>query len=1200
MLEEQARGATERPAWLLDAYDRLGLVEKYITRLRSATQWRERAFAAELLGRVGNAQAVPALLETVAATRTEDADVREIALRALARIGDPRAVGPLVEALKHSEVWLVPRIADILTRHGALAIDPMIAFLGDPARHPARAWAASILGEVGAARAFPALVRALGDLDDEVRAKSASALGRIGDGRAVGYLLDHLLSDPAPFVRARIAQALGQFDQPEVIERLVRALGDPAWWVRMRSVEALEQVGAQAEGPLLLALDDPDPEIRIRAAVALERLDVPARLIADIEGGEHAREAVQTLTRFGNAGARELLAEGLAHPSAAVRAAMLEAISRAGRRDLGAELNHVAGADAEPGLRAAAFDALRTLGITEGIPTALEHLNDADQRVRTAAMHFVGQLGGPELADRIRPRTNDPDPAVRAATALALGLTQARGAGPDFIRLLTDPDPTVRAAAARGAADANAREAAPALLGLLTDVAPTVQREAVLALGRLGDASTAAVLLKHLSGGGPDLRGAIATAVTRLDPDRITELLDRLVETGDSESKLAVVRTVSQLRASNGAALLAVLWRDPDPAVRTATAEALGRLGGTEAVRLLVRGLSDPDDDVRAHAVDALARSNGLEAGPALLGLLAADPTDRVRERAALATGLLRTPGGEAALLAASQPGASAEVRAASLLALGGYEQESMVGRLVEMADDRALRDLLADRIRHDAGFRLLAQRLGASRHVELQALGGHHARGDGNLARRGAARVRSNRPSACGSSAASGPSRATAAATPSCRWSAAIPTPVSGPPRSRPSPGWWTRRNSNAPRCAHCPTRRRRPSHGGGALRPPLPGARAAEPDQAAPPGRRGHGRPPGGGGAGRGELRHLRGPDAGPRRGRSRDGDRLEGGQAHPASAAADAAAPHGGEPTPEVREALARLWGERPDLIDAALLARLAQDPVVAVRVAVAAACAVGGRTDGLAALGADPAAEVRAMTAVASLLLGTGRAPEGPLPRSTRQRGRGAAGGVAPRPGDRSIAGAPSRRRGAARPPRRPRRGPDGRRRSRPARARRRRRRAPGGLMQASILAGLIVIAHRGAAHLPRLLPALQQLHAPPDRPLGQAGPAQGGRPLRRGPRPDRRQRLDQAAHDDRARVQRGGHHRGLGDEPRALRLPAVRGDRRQRRLDGPHARGAEAGVPPPAHRPALPRGHRHGAGPRALRGHRRRCRGACSG
>src|SRR5690606_2865501 len=81
LLEEQARGFTERPAWLLDTYDRLGLVDKYVERIRTARKWRERAFAAELLGRVGNAKAVPALLETIQATRSEDGDVREIALR---------------------------------------------------------------------------------------------------------------------------------------------------------------------------------------------------------------------------------------------------------------------------------------------------------------------------------------------------------------------------------------------------------------------------------------------------------------------------------------------------------------------------------------------------------------------------------------------------------------------------------------------------------------------------------------------------------------------------------------------------------------------------------------------------------------------------------------------------------------------------------------------------------------------------------------------------------------------------------------------------------------------------------------------------------------------------------------------------------------------------------------------------------------
>ncbi len=129
VLEEQARSTAERPGWLLDVYDRLGLVDKYIETLRTARQWRERAFAAELLGRVGNAKAVPALLDTIRATRIEDADVREIALRAVARIADPRAVESLIDALKSAEAWLAPRIADILSR-------PSHRFSGNAERAP--------------------------------------------------------------------------------------------------------------------------------------------------------------------------------------------------------------------------------------------------------------------------------------------------------------------------------------------------------------------------------------------------------------------------------------------------------------------------------------------------------------------------------------------------------------------------------------------------------------------------------------------------------------------------------------------------------------------------------------------------------------------------------------------------------------------------------------------------------------------------------------------------------------------------------------------------------------------------------------------------------------------------------------------------------------------------------------------------------
>jgi HEAT repeat protein len=723
VLEEQARGVVERPGWLLDAYDRLGLVDKYAERLKKATRWRERAFAAELLGRVGNAKAVPVLLDTIQATRTEDADVREISLRALARIADPRAVPPLIEALKKSEVWLTPRIADILVRHGGLVVDPMIAFLQEESPHPARSWAANILGELKAIRAFPALVRALSDLDDEVRAKSAGALGRLGDRRAVTYLLDHLLTDPAPFVRARIAGALGQFIDAEVISHLVRALGDPAWWVRMRSVEALEQIGPSAESPLLLALGDPDPEIRIRAAVGLERLGVPMRLVDQIAENGLSEQTRELLVKFGTAGAREFLAEHLAHKSPRVREAIIRTIRTASRHDLSAELIETARQDHVPELRLEALDTLRAFSTRDALPAALDCLSDPDEHVRTAAMNLVGDIGGADVAALIVPRTRDAEASVRAASARALGLIRAVGVEEDVIRLVRDPVPAVRVAAAESIAEGRWPGTLPAVVELLGDGSDAVRVAAVRAIGAAGNAAQVPPLIRAFRLGSGELRQATTEAVARLAPEELQTLLDLLLEREDVESRLAAVRTIAHTKPEQTVRLLELLWRDPAPQVRVAAGEALARLGGTSAADILLSGLGDPEESVRASTVDCLVRLGGTDAGPTIATLLRQDPSPLVRERAALAVGLFQVPGGEVELLTICHSEQPATVRSAAVLAIGVYDQESIVAKVLEMADEPALRDLLRDRLRNDAEYRLLGLKLHHARHVELRAL---------------------------------------------------------------------------------------------------------------------------------------------------------------------------------------------------------------------------------------------------------------------------------------------------------------------------------------------------------------------------------------------------------------------------------------------------------------------------------------------
>lgn len=729
VLEEQARAANGRPTWLLEAYDQLGLVDKYIDQLRSARKWRDRAFAAELLGRVGGAKAVPALLETVEATRTEDSDVREVSLRALARIADPGAVEPLIRTLGTAEPWLAPRIADILTRHGEPAVDPLIAVLNDSSRQPARAWAANVLGEVRAQRAFPALVRSLDNPEDEVRGKSATALGRLGDPRAVGYLLEHLLTDPAPFVRVRIASALAQFGGPEVIDRLVRALGDPAWWVRMRSVEALEQIGSVAEGPLLVALDDPDSEIRVRAAVALERLGVPDHLVRLIERGERVEEAADTLVKFATSGTREIIAELARHPSPMVREAVVTAAQRTGREDLLPDLLQIASSDPEAPLRALAFRTLRSLGRPEALTVATAGLSDPDQRVRTAAVSLVGDLGGPEIIGLLRTQASDPNPLVRAAAVRALAAVNPVISQSDIRRLLNDPSPMVRESAVGAAVDARLTSLVPGLIDLLGDSDTSVRLKTARALGGLGDQSVVPQLLQAFPDPSADVSEAIAIAVGRLDVRALAGLVEALVDTADGESKLALIRSLRRSRSPEALPVLGRLLRDDIPVVRAAAIEAVERVGRSDSERELAAaavngGLRDPDDLVRARAIDASVGVEGLQHGHALLTLLEDDPSDLVRERAALAIGLLQVPEGEGALITACRRGEPANVRAAAALAAGAFDRQSIVAHVVEMPDQGEVRGLLRKRLKADSRFRLLGSRLSPGRRLELRALG--------------------------------------------------------------------------------------------------------------------------------------------------------------------------------------------------------------------------------------------------------------------------------------------------------------------------------------------------------------------------------------------------------------------------------------------------------------------------------------------
>ena len=183
--------------------------------------------------------------------KVEDEEIRQAAADALGKIGDSRAVEPLIEVLVEEDIGLVAEAA---------------------------AAAADALGKIGDSRAVEPLIGVL-DIDRDVSEAAAWALGEIGDARAVEPLIKTLHEymafadyDGDAEVRYAVERALGKISGPGV-DALIRMLDDEDGSIREGAAFELGKTGgARAVDPLIMALGDGHYRVSEAAAGALDKL----------------------------------------------------------------------------------------------------------------------------------------------------------------------------------------------------------------------------------------------------------------------------------------------------------------------------------------------------------------------------------------------------------------------------------------------------------------------------------------------------------------------------------------------------------------------------------------------------------------------------------------------------------------------------------------------------------------------------------------------------------------------------------------------------------------------------------------------------------------------------------------------------------------------------------------------------------------
>ena len=302
--------------------------------LLQSTDPQLRADAALALGGILDESVLAALAE--AALNDPNGLVREAAIQAVAMAD----LETLAEILAEHEdlVMKVAAVNAMAVKENPDALGPLTQALLADLEPEVRAAAAEALGALGDERALLPLIQALlndPDSAETVRAAAALALGSLGQAAAVPPLVEALESDVDAAVRESAAAGLGDLGIDAATGDLTNALsGDSDSAVRAAAALALGAIGdPQALAHLLQARsEDESSTVRSEASDALDRFtDNELAWIIDSSGNvEERRTACKMLGERGDPAVAGKLIGALTDPSPEVRQAARGSIEQLG------------------------------------------------------------------------------------------------------------------------------------------------------------------------------------------------------------------------------------------------------------------------------------------------------------------------------------------------------------------------------------------------------------------------------------------------------------------------------------------------------------------------------------------------------------------------------------------------------------------------------------------------------------------------------------------------------------------------------------------------------------------------------------------------------------------------------------------------------------------------------------------------------
>jgi HEAT repeat protein len=432
---------------------------------------------------------VNAFLDQLASAR--DADTRIELFEKLGALGDLKAVGPLVQCLRHSTLDERIMIAETLGRLGdARAVAPLVSLLRDDCES-VRGEAFAALLAIGHSRAQFMPPDAQGNASDDPR-MALTQIAWPADLEAIQILMK-AITDEDPDIRIGAAFTLGRLGIGAALDSLVRCLTvDSDFDVRAAAAFALGDLGEAGDSRVVkhlkAAWSDKSGDVETKVAIlrSLGNLRCEGLASIFIEGASHPEERIRQLAAMGlgsqeSSDGQTCLVNLLRDRSNNVRRIAIGSLAKLAQPKTIAPLIQSA-IDAPAEIRFAVASALRGYSgetVVHALDTAMGSARVKERVIATFLLGQTGHIAPLPLALR------DVDPQVRKAAALAIGSADAK----DFEELLT---------------------------GALTDATWFVRVAAAEGLKRLGSAVALDALAKCQDDENPVVRNAVKTAIETL------------------------------------------------------------------------------------------------------------------------------------------------------------------------------------------------------------------------------------------------------------------------------------------------------------------------------------------------------------------------------------------------------------------------------------------------------------------------------------------------------------------------------------------------------------------------------------------------------------------------------------------------------------------------------------------------------------